>query len=101
MRPPSGGVQTAPSRCAHAGLTTLPRPSPRVCAPRNLGSNALQLVRVRQFRVLGPLEVADGDGAPVALGGQKQRALPALLLLRANEVVPTERLVDQLWGENA
>ena len=33
------------------------------------------------------------------LGGAKQRALLALLLLRANELVPTERLVDELWGE--
>ena len=51
-----------------------------------------------EFRILGPLEVV-GDGAPVALGGQKQRALLGLLLMRTGEVVSTERLVDQLWGE--
>src|SRR5262245_19635649 len=33
------------------------------------------------------------------LGGPKQRALLALLLLRRNEVVPRERLVDSIWGE--
>jgi DNA-binding SARP family transcriptional activator len=52
-----------------------------------------------EFRILGPLEVLD-DGAPVQLGGRNQRALLTLLLLRANEAVSTERLVDQLWGEH-
>ena len=53
---------------------------------------------VIDFRILGPLEAVDDDG-PVALGGQKQRALLALLLMRAGEVVGTERLVTDLWGE--
>jgi DNA-binding SARP family transcriptional activator/streptogramin lyase len=51
-----------------------------------------------EFRVLGPLELRDGD-ASVRLGGTKQRALLALLLLRANTVVSKERLIDALWGE--
>src|SRR5262245_1328383 len=50
------------------------------------------------YRVLGPLEVLGGDG-PLALGGAKQRALLALLLLNANRVVARERLVDLLWDE--
>ncbi len=50
------------------------------------------------FRILGPLEVADGDSL-VALTGAKQRALLAALLLRANEVVSADRLIDDLWGE--
>ena len=50
-----------------------------------------------EFRILGPLEVVD-DGRPLALGGGRQRALLALLLTRANEVVSTDRLVDELWG---
>ena len=50
------------------------------------------------FRLLGPLEVADG-GRVLALGGAKQRALLAVLLLRANEVVSTDRLIDELWGD--
>ena len=54
---------------------------------------------VLEFRILGPLEVLDG-GTPVPLGGRNQRALLTLLLLRANEPVSTERLVDQLWGEH-
>jgi DNA-binding SARP family transcriptional activator len=51
-----------------------------------------------EFRLLGPLEVRDGDRA-VALGGVKQRALLALLLVNANRVVARERLIDELWGE--
>ena len=50
------------------------------------------------FRILGPLEVADGETA-LPLGGRNQRALLTLLLLRANEVVATERVVYELWGE--
>lgn len=50
------------------------------------------------FRILGPLEV-DRDGAPVELTGQRQRAALVLLLLEANRVVPAERLVNALWGE--
>src|SRR5689334_9929347 len=50
------------------------------------------------FRLLGPLEVVAGD-EPVSLGGPKQRALLALLLLRANEVVPRELAIDTIWGD--
>ena len=53
-----------------------------------------------EFRILGPLEVVDGD-RPLALGGERQRALLALLLTRANEVVSTDRLIDELWGMRA
>ncbi len=49
-----------------------------------------------QFRILGPLEVVD-DGRLVDLGRRQQRALLALLLLRANEVVSLERLIAELW----
>src|SRR5215471_11389923 len=51
-----------------------------------------------EFLVLGPLEVRDGDG-PIPLGGAKQRALLAMLLLHPNEVVSRDRLIDGLWGE--
>jgi DNA-binding SARP family transcriptional activator len=50
-----------------------------------------------QFRILGPLEVID-EGRVVAVSGAKQRALLAVLLLHANEVVSSDRLIDQLWG---
>ncbi len=49
------------------------------------------------FRLLGPLEVCEQDRG-LALGGVKQRSLLAVLLLQANEVVSTDRLIDQLWG---
>ena len=51
-----------------------------------------------EFRILGPLEVLVDD-VPVALGGQKQRALLAALLLRRGDVVSAERLIEDLWGE--
>jgi DNA-binding SARP family transcriptional activator len=50
-----------------------------------------------EFRILGPLEVVDGDRS-VTLGGARQRAVLALLLTRPNSVVSTDRLVDELWG---
>jgi YVTN family beta-propeller protein len=50
------------------------------------------------FGVLGPLEVTR-DGAPIDLGPRKQRAVLAILLLSANRVVPTARLIDDLWGD--
>jgi DNA-binding SARP family transcriptional activator/class 3 adenylate cyclase len=50
-----------------------------------------------EFAVLGPLEATRG-GTPIALGAGRQRALLALLLIHANEVVPAERLIDGLWG---
>ncbi|HYI35917.1 MAG TPA: BTAD domain-containing putative transcriptional regulator [Thermoleophilaceae bacterium] len=49
------------------------------------------------FKILGPLEVDDGDG-PIPLGGVRQRALLGLLLLHANEVVSRDRLIEELWG---
>ncbi len=51
-----------------------------------------------EFRILGPVEVAIGD-AVLPVGGPRQRALLALLLLSANRSVSRERLVEGLWGE--
>ena len=53
-----------------------------------------------EFRILGPLEVWE-EGEALPLGGTKQRALLAVLLLHANEVVSADRLIDALWGERA
>jgi DNA-binding SARP family transcriptional activator len=52
---------------------------------------------VLELRILGPLEVLV-DGEPVELRRAKQRALLALLLLSAGEVVSADRLIDELWG---
>src|SRR3954447_4132839 len=50
------------------------------------------------FLLLGPLEVLSG-GRPLGLRSPKQRALLTLLLLHANEVVASERLIDDLWPD--
>jgi predicted ATPase/DNA-binding SARP family transcriptional activator len=52
-----------------------------------------------EFRILGALEVRD-SGRRVPLGAGKERAALAFLLLHANEVLASERLVDELWGES-
>lgn len=52
------------------------------------------------FRILGSLQVCDGD-REIALSGRKQRALLALLLVHANRSVPEDVLIDGLWGETA
>ena len=52
-----------------------------------------------EFRILGPLEVVD-DGRELPVGGAKQRALLALLLLHANRVVSRDRLIDELWEDD-
>ena len=51
-----------------------------------------------EFRLLGSVGVVSGGGEE-PLGGPKQRALLALLLLDANRVVSRDRLIDGLWGE--
>lgn len=51
-----------------------------------------------EFRLLGPVEAWDGS-APVRLGGPKPRILLAALLLDRDRVVPADRLVDAIWGE--
>src|SRR5438270_164508 len=53
-----------------------------------------------QFGVLGPLLVGDVSG-PVTLASAKQRSLLAILLLETpHDLVPTERLIDDLWGSS-
>src|SRR5687768_6835096 len=84
-------------------------PSARPLMSRSPAANEAQMALFKrkrecynprvEFRILGPLEVVD-DGHPVRLGGRNQRALLALLLLNAGEVVSTDRLIDALWGEN-
>jgi DNA-binding SARP family transcriptional activator len=54
-----------------------------------------------RFGILGPFEVADDEGRELALGGPKQRAVLAILVLHAGEVVSSDRLIDELWGERA
>ena len=51
-----------------------------------------------RYQILGPFEVRHGR-TQVALGSAKQRALLAILLVRANELVPSDRLIEELWPE--
>ena len=53
-----------------------------------------------EFGVLGPLEVLRGTDS-LTPSAAKQRALLALLLLNANTVVSSDRLIDELWGADA
>lgn len=52
-----------------------------------------------EFRILGPLEILD-DGRPIQLGAAREEAVLGILLLHPNEVVSTERLIDELWGSS-
>ncbi len=52
-----------------------------------------------QLRVLGPLE-GSVEGRDVPLAGPKQRAVLAHLVVAANQVVPADRLIDRIWGED-
>ncbi len=52
-----------------------------------------------EYRILGSLEVL-ADGIAADLGPPKQRAVLAVLILHANEIVPTDRLVDLVWTGN-
>src|SRR4051812_29643110 len=51
------------------------------------------------YRILGPLEVVD-EGRVLPLGGARQRALLTALILRMNEVVPSDRLLDEVWADD-
>lgn len=51
------------------------------------------------IRILGPIEVFDGDAA-VALGGPKKRAVLAILVVHGNSLISAERLIDEVWGED-
>jgi YVTN family beta-propeller protein len=52
-----------------------------------------------EFGILGPVEISDGAGV-LRLGGPKQRALLADLILNAGTAVSTARLIDDLWGDD-
>jgi DNA-binding SARP family transcriptional activator len=52
------------------------------------------------YRILGPLEARDGE-RQLPLGGARQRAVLALLLLHGNETLTRDVIVDELWGEDA
>src|SRR6266568_154356 len=53
-----------------------------------------------QVRILGPFQLEEG-GRRITIGGVRQRAVLADLLLHANEVVPSEQILVDLWGEDS
>jgi YVTN family beta-propeller protein len=59
----------------------------------------LSAAAMLEFRILGPLEAGKGDRS-VPLGGPLQRAVLAILILNRGEVVTSDRLIDELWGES-
>lgn len=52
-----------------------------------------------EFRILGPLEVVDHE--PLSLGGHKQQAVLAVLLLHRGEAVAADRLIEAVWAGRA
>jgi len=52
-----------------------------------------------RFRILGPLEVLSPEGW-TAISAPKWRSLLAVLLLRQGQLIPTETLIDELWGDS-
>ncbi|MEV4251222.1 BTAD domain-containing putative transcriptional regulator [Streptosporangium canum] len=52
-----------------------------------------------EFRALGPIEVYDGDGAPVDVGGPRQRAVLARLLVAGGRVVSVDTLINDVYGD--
>ncbi|MHA6617437.1 BTAD domain-containing putative transcriptional regulator [Pseudonocardia sp. DLS-67] len=58
------------------------------------------MISALRIGVLGPLQVNDGDGPPIAVGGPRPRALLVLLALQPGRTVPVEQLVDGQYGED-
>jgi DNA-binding SARP family transcriptional activator/tetratricopeptide (TPR) repeat protein len=89
MRQPAQRTVTNRSLIAH-----------QLCVWPNLPGTVFLVGSVMELGVLGPFEVRIDHSEAVALGGRRQRALLVILALHANEVVSTDRLIDQLWGES-
>jgi predicted ATPase/DNA-binding SARP family transcriptional activator len=51
-----------------------------------------------RFGILGPLVAVNDEGRELALGGPRQRAVLAILLLHSGEALSSDRLIDELWG---
>ena len=64
-----------------------------------MGGGAGVMASNVRFKVLGPVGV-EADGAPLAIGAPRQRALLALLLLDANRALRPHTLIEGIWGES-
>src|SRR5690349_8052451 len=91
---PSGGARIS----GDAGLPPLVTKGPRGAVTAPVDVDPAAAVSSVEFRVLGPLEAVE-RAQPLRLGGPKQRAVLAMLLLHANEVVTADALVEAVWGE--
>src|SRR5436190_1199390 len=90
MPRPSAGAQTSPQWLTNKLLTGVDTyESEAECYKAHMAL---------EFRILGPLEVGR-DGRAVALGGRRERMLLAILLVHAREVISTDRIFDELYGE--
>src|SRR2546425_9363931 len=92
-----------PRRCAravaHAMRSGCIPVNPRLPGrPPSVLASAAREAQAMNFRILGPLEVLDEERV-LDVGGGKQRAVLALLHLHANEVVSSDRLIDELWPD--
>ena len=94
MRPTAGTVLRGGNGAVPRGHAAVTRGIHTVIGM--LGTVAL---REMDFLILGPLELRNGS-EPIRLTGARQRGLLALLLLHRNEVLGSERLIDELWGES-
>src|SRR6266516_3980745 len=83
-------VQRSLPAVTRASRGTHSRPSPG----NGVGSGRAAM----DYRILGPLEALDGERR-LPLGGARQRAVLALLLLHGNETLTRDVIIDQLWGE--
>jgi DNA-binding SARP family transcriptional activator len=80
------------------GPTLAPGPNPALTAALSVRTGQCYNSHIPvEFRVLGPLAVVE-DGRAIPLDRQRLRALLAYLLLHANEVISTDRLIDEVWG---
>ncbi len=53
-----------------------------------------------RFLILGPLQVFDSEGQPIAVRGRVDRVILAALLLEPGRVVSRDRLIEAVWGDD-
>ena len=86
-----GHPASVPRACDRE-LTTLPEPGKGLEVLRSVSCTS---------KCWALLQVVEEDGRSLVLGGPKQRAVLALLLMEANRPVSKDRLIDAIWGEHA
>jgi DNA-binding SARP family transcriptional activator len=77
-----------------AGVTDTSR-----CEPDETTHEIREQENSVKYELLGPLRVVSEEGTYESIGAQKIETLLAVLLIRSNQVVATERLTTEIWGE--